>query len=261
MKNKILTTSCLAAALVVVSATQVATAGVTANAAATSNYVWRGLTQSGNASAVSGGLDYEAPMGFSVGTWVSDTAFGSQELDVYGGWGMKFGPVGFNVGAIAYIYPQYNAADDPATTDDERDVNWAEGSVGVSFSAGPVDLSGKVNFSPNVFGTEEKGVYIEFGAETAMPGFKDTTLAVHVGNYTFDVDATDASKATFNPAKETSSGYDDYTDVSVSISHDAWTFAISDTNLESDSKKGTDFSLDDRAKFTVTYAKEFTLLK
>ncbi len=265
MKTKAIKMTCLAGALLAASTvSQVATAGVSANAAATSNYVWRGLTQTDNGSAVSGGLDYEAPFGLYVGTWVSNTAFGSQELDIYGGWSTKFGPVGFDVGAIYYLYPQYNASDDPATTDDERDVNWIEGYVGASMTAGPVDISAQINLSTNVFGTEEKGVYVEAGAEMAMPGLKDTTLGVHVGSYTFDVDATDATKAGFNPAKETSSGYDDYIDISVSIAYDAWTFALSDTNLESDSKDadGNDeFYLDDRAKFTVTYARDFTLLK
>jgi uncharacterized protein (TIGR02001 family) len=262
MKTKAIKMTCLAGVLLAASAaSQVATAGVSANAAATSNYVWRGLTQTGNAGAVSGGLDYEAPFGLYAGTWVSDTAFGSQELDIYGGWSTEFGPVGIDVGAIAYLYPQFHGTDDPATEDDESTVNWVEAYVGASVAAGPVDISGQVNVTQDVFGTGESAVYIEAGAETPMPGLKDTTLAVHVGSYTFDVDETDASKATFDPSKETSSLYDDYIDVSVSLAYDAWTFTVSDTTLESDATKGIAFDDDDRAKFFVTYARDWTLLK
>lgn len=267
MKTKAIKLTCLAGALLAASiSSQVATAGVSANAAATSNYVWRGLTQSANLSSVSGGLDYEGPFGISVGTWVADTAFGSQELDVYGGWSTSFGPVGFSVGAVYYAYPQYHSGgDNPATANDERTVNWLEVNVGASVTAGPVDISAQVNISQDVFGTGEQGVYVEVGAETAMPAFKDTTLGVHVGNYAFGVDDADSKAAGFDATKETGSGYDNYTDISVSLAHDAWTFAISDTTLES--KKYTadntdsDFTLDDRAKFTVTYARDFTLLK
>jgi uncharacterized protein (TIGR02001 family) len=260
MKTKAIKMTCLAGALLAASiSSQVATAGVSSNAGATSNYVWRGLTQTGNGSAVFGGLDYEAPFGLSVGTWVSNSAFGSQELDIYGGWSTEFGPVGFSVGAVYYIYPQFNDEDDPATADDENDANWAEVYVGASVSAGGVDISGQVNVSQDVFGTEEQGVYVEVGAEMPMPAFKDTTLAVHAGSYNFAVDASEERKAGFDDTKETSSGYDNYVDVSVSLSHDAWTFTLSDTTLESDNND--QFADDDRAKFTVTYAKDFTLLK
>lgn len=259
MKNKVVKIACMASVLVAASATQVATAGVSANAAATSNYVWRGLTQSANLGAISGGLDYESSVGVYAGTWVSDTAFDSQELDVYAGWSTQLGPIGLDVGAIAYIYPQFHGTDDPATANDENDANWVEAYVGVSATVGGVDLSGQLNVSQDVFGTGEQGVYGEVGAEMAMPGFADTTVAAHVGSYTFAVDANDANDVNFNPADETGSGYDNYVDVSLSLAHKEWTFTVSDTTLESDNNN--EFDADDRAKFTVTYAKDFTLLK
>ncbi|MFV1993388.1 MAG: TorF family putative porin, partial [Acidiferrobacterales bacterium] len=92
MKNKAIKMACLAGALMTTGiASQIASAGVIANAAATSNYVWRGVTQTANGAAISGGVDYNAPFGIYVGTWVSNTAFGSQELDIYAGWAKDFG--------------------------------------------------------------------------------------------------------------------------------------------------------------------------
>ncbi len=265
MKSKAIKMTCLAGALLVASTvSQIATAGVIANAAATSNYVWRGVTQTENSSAISGGVDYNAPFGLYVGTWVSNTAFGSQELDIYGGWAKDFGPVGIDVGAISYSYPQFHGVDDPTTNNNEADTNWLEAYAGVGATVGPVDISGKLNFTQNVFGTKENAMYIEAAAGMALPGVKGATIGAHVGTYIFDVDASDAAKATFNDAKETSSGYDDYVDINVSLSYDAWSFVISDTTLENSAKikaSGTNFNLDDRIKLYVTYAKDFTLLK
>lgn len=243
MKNKLLKISCLAGVLLAAGvASQVATAGVSANAAATSNYVWRGVTQTGNGSAVSGGVDYEAPFGLYVGTWVSNTAWSgsqgtvSQELDVYGGWSTKFGPVGFDVGVIQYMYPQ------------AEDLDWIEVYVGASMTAGPVDISAQINASNDVFGTDENGFYIEFAAETEMKGL---TLAAHVGRYDFEFGDRDETLS----ASETYAGYDDYIDYSISVSKDAFTLAISGTTLDEV------FIDDDDYKVTVTYAKDFTLLK
>ena len=43
-----------------------------ANASMTSNYIWRGLTQTENEAAVQGGIDYAADNGFYIGTWASN---------------------------------------------------------------------------------------------------------------------------------------------------------------------------------------------
>ena len=60
-----------------------------ANAAVTNNYIWRGLTQTENNSAVQGGIDYASDGGFYAGTWVSNVNYGpsdvySYEHDLYG---------------------------------------------------------------------------------------------------------------------------------------------------------------------------------
>ena len=64
-----------------------ALAEVTGNIGATSNYLWRGTTQTNDAAAVQGGIDYAHDSGFYAGTWVSNVDFGdetSYELDLYG---------------------------------------------------------------------------------------------------------------------------------------------------------------------------------
>jgi len=63
--------------------------GISANVAATSNYVWRGMTQSDDAPAIQGGFDLEYK-GFYVGTWGSSVQFGdtttAMEADLYAGY-------------------------------------------------------------------------------------------------------------------------------------------------------------------------------
>jgi uncharacterized protein (TIGR02001 family) len=83
--------------------------GLTANAAITTNYVFRGISQSAKRPAVQGGLDYTvADTGFAVGTWVSSIDFGDDsnlEWDIYGNYNFNLGPVGASVGVIGYVYP------------------------------------------------------------------------------------------------------------------------------------------------------------
>ena len=89
-------------------------AGVSANVGITSDYIWRGMTQSDGIS-VSGGFDYEADNGFYAGVWGANinwgyatddagvlTDYGSgNEFDVYGGYAND----NFDVGFIQYQYP------------------------------------------------------------------------------------------------------------------------------------------------------------
>ena len=81
--------------------------GISANVAATSNYVWRGMTQSDDNLAIQGGVDVDFK-GFYVGAWASsvdfDTTENSTEIDVYLGYAGEFSGVSYDVGFIEYIY-------------------------------------------------------------------------------------------------------------------------------------------------------------
>ena len=83
-------------------------AGLSANAAVTTNYVFRGITQSAKRPAVSAGLDYAIPdTGLAVGTWVSSINFGDDtpmEWDLYANYNFMLGPVNASIGGIGYVY-------------------------------------------------------------------------------------------------------------------------------------------------------------
>lgn len=83
-----------------------AMAGVSMNIGATSNYMWRGYTQSGDDAAISGGLDYAHDSGFYAGTWTSSIGGGQYEIDFYAGFGGDFAEdFAYDVGYIYYMYP------------------------------------------------------------------------------------------------------------------------------------------------------------
>lgn len=237
MKKTAVSVAVVGAALVA----PVASADLSGNVAATSNYVWRGLTQTDGGAAVSGGIDYKAPFGLYVGTWASNTAFGSYEADLYAGFSKEFGPVGLDVGVIGYFYPEDDTVDDVATVGlDESSPEFNEVYLGLSWKM----LSAKVSYSKEFGTSKEAAMYAEVGAEFEVA--KDLKLALHAGKYDFKADtATDA-------------GYimDDYTDFSIGLSKGDFTFTVSDTNLDE-----ATFGGDDDVKVYVTYAREFDLLK
>ena len=81
---------------------------VSANVAFASDYLWRGMTQSGG-PAIQGGFDFEDENGFYAGIWGSNVNFNDgsgSELDYYAGYGFSLGEVGVDIGYIAFDYPQ-----------------------------------------------------------------------------------------------------------------------------------------------------------
>lgn len=92
----------------------------TANIGVTTDYIFRGITQSQHNPAISGGVDYSHASGLYAGTWVSTQQWvktggtdvandpyktsSNLEMDLYGGYKGTVGEVGFDVGAIYYYY-------------------------------------------------------------------------------------------------------------------------------------------------------------
>jgi uncharacterized protein (TIGR02001 family) len=80
---------------------------ITGNLTFTSDYVFRGISQTNEKFAVQGGFDYaHEETGLYAGTWASNVnaGTGSVELDVYGGWKKSFGEFGLDLGYIHYEY-------------------------------------------------------------------------------------------------------------------------------------------------------------
>ena len=81
-----------------------------------SQYIFRGLTQTGREPALQGGVDYSHSSGFYLGSWGSNVSWladggykenSSLEVDIYGGYKNTIGDTGitFDIGALQYLYP------------------------------------------------------------------------------------------------------------------------------------------------------------
>ena len=95
---------------------------LTANAGLTSNYVFRGFTQSDDGPAIQGGIDYAPSNGFYAGAWAStvdctiaNPCFGGNrngdglEVDLYLGYHAKLKDNwGLDIGYIRYEYTDSN---------------------------------------------------------------------------------------------------------------------------------------------------------
>ncbi len=119
MLSKNLLSAALATTLMAGAITAQAAPEISGNVALTSDYRFRGISQSDESPAIQGGFDIAWDTGIYVGTWGSSVDFdsnrdydGSLELDYYVGWASDLNDnVGVDVGYMYYSYPGDNGAD------------------------------------------------------------------------------------------------------------------------------------------------------
>lgn len=152
---------------------------VSFNAALTSDYRYRGLSQSRLKPALQGGADFvNNPSGFYVGTWLSTIKWisdaggdGDIEWDIYGGKKGEIAPgITYDVGGLYYLYP----------------------SNGLPTSANTFELYGQVGYGPgyikyshsttNLFGTSDSKAsgYLDVGANIDL--MEGLVLNLHAGH-------------------------------------------------------------------------------
>ena len=85
------------------------------NVALSNDYVWRGMTQTSEEPAISGGFDIAGENGLYFGTWASNVEFGdgaALELDWYAGYSGEIeSGVSYDFGYLAYTYPGEDSLD------------------------------------------------------------------------------------------------------------------------------------------------------
>ena len=140
-------------------------AGVSANVSFTTDYIWRGMTQS-DGPAVQGGFDYEADSGFYAGFWGSNVNFNNgngQELDYYAGYGFSLGDVGVDVGYITYDYPD----SDPDLKFEEIYLGFSFGDLGLTYASGQDEAPDYIEVSYGIGPVSfSYGDYDEYGENT-----------------------------------------------------------------------------------------------
>jgi uncharacterized protein (TIGR02001 family) len=159
-----------------------ASAEFSGNVALTTDYVWRGISQTDQDPAIQGGFDYEHESGFSIGTWASNVEFGddtNMELDVYGGYGTEFEGIGLSVGYIAYNY----------SNGDQWDFD--EVNIGASYGIFSAMISTDLD--------DDIGTYYEAALDFEVgDGFG---IGLHIGEYDLD-NAGDVTDWSIGVSKE-----------------------------------------------------------
>ncbi|MGB7598581.1 MAG: TorF family putative porin, partial [Gallionella sp.] len=242
MKSKLLNSLILAALTVpaVAMADTAPASPFSGNISLTTNYLYRGISQTGGKPAVQGGFDYANPNGFYVGTWgsniswISDAATtagatnsttavagasgASLELDTYGGYRGSFATdYSFDVGFLRYNYLGYYS---PGMT--KADTNEIYGMIGWKwFTLKYSNSLGDTFGVPSASGTN----YIDLSASYTPDG-TDITLGAHYGKQNYKGSAADLDK---------SIGLDpSYSDYKLSVSKPwgayVWAAAYSSTN-------------------------------
>ena len=146
-----------------------------ASVALSSDYMWRGGSQTDNEMALSGSFDYGHASGFYAGAWASnvDYSVGTDkahlEVDVYAGYTFEaYDGIAYDLGMMRYVFTGTDGAD------------WNEYYAAISYSA----FSLKVSHTEDFGGKDEKATHYLLGFNYDLP--MDVALHVNYAFYDFD---------------------------------------------------------------------------
>lgn len=177
---------------------------ISANVGMTSDYLFRGISQTGHDPAIQGGFDFAHDSGFYVGVWGSNVgwiedyqgyASGNMEFDLYGGFRGGFAEdFTYDLGAIQYYYPGTRGA---ITNADTTELYAALGYKWVTAKYSYVASNGAFGFA-NADGSN----YLDISASLPV-GDTGLTAGAHWGTFSFK-----------------NNGAQDYDDWKLSLSYD-----------------------------------------
>ncbi|WP_338663408.1 TorF family putative porin [Pararoseomonas sp. SCSIO 73927] len=162
---------------------EIESAGLTVGVTPTvsSDYLFRGVSQTRNRPAVQGTIDIQHTTGLYVGAFASNVTFlgtnARQEIDALAGWRTTFAGVSLDIGGIAYTYPGYDNA--PGAYDLQYFELAAKASYEIPNLPVPVKVLGAFNWSPNYQLESGDSFYVEGGVEIGLP--YNFTLAGRAG--------------------------------------------------------------------------------
>ena len=189
------------------------------NVGLTTDYRYRGISQSRLKPAIQGGADYAFSNGFYLGVWASsikwikDAGGGANaEIDLYGGYkGEISKDLTYDVGVLTYQYPGHDLAVSPNTTE-----------IYGALTFGPATLKYSHSVS-NLFGF----------ADSKNSGYLDLSATFDVGYGVSLVPHVGYQKVRHNPEA-------DYTDVSLTASKEVFPgLTVSLAGFANDTKGST----------------------
>lgn len=145
---------------------------VSGSAALTTDYRFRGVSQSAGDPAVQAGITVSHKSGFYIGAWGSSIdlgsdTYGSTELDLFGGWtGEVASGLTLDAGLLYYSYPNGHLGD----------AEFFEPYASISGQAGPAKIKVGMNYAweqdalPNYFdGSKDDNLYVYGNVDIAIP--------------------------------------------------------------------------------------------
>jgi uncharacterized protein (TIGR02001 family) len=207
-----------------------------ASVALTTDYVWRGISQTNNDPAIQGQFDLSHESGFYIGAWASNVEFAdgsktSLELDAYAGFSREtdFGGIlptalTYDIGFLHYEFPATSGSN----------INEVYFGAGVS----PVD-----NLNVGVYYYHDLGLqnkfangYVDMAADYTLPDWAGgVTLLAHAGHY------------------DRKAGADDYWDWKLGVAKDLAGFNFEVAYMDTDGASAGNLS-DGRVVATVSRA-------
>lgn len=169
------------------------------NVTLASDYLYRGISQTGTSPAIQGGFDLSHASGLYAGVWASSISWlgdagvasnAGTEIDTYAGYKGTAGDIGYDAGFLRYNYPgEYG-------TNTKADTNEIYGALSYSI------VTAKLSYSlGDLFGVADASgsTYVEVNAGYTLP---DTgiTLGAHYGKQTYSGTTVD-SAATYSDYK------------------------------------------------------------
>ncbi len=210
----------------------------------TTDYVFRGVSNTQNDPAAQGSLDYTFK-GFYVGIWGSNTDFsdGGIEIDYYGGYAGEVGNFGYDLMAIYYTYPSQGSS---------PSLDFIEGHLGLTYKFAGIMLEPTIgagySFSPDFSGEDGSGNYVNATLDFTLP--YDFTLGGEVGYQDVEGDESTGN----NLGMDGKDGYD-YWHWRVSLTKDIpqwFTLDLSYHDTDDDAQDFFGSIADDRFVFTVS---------
>jgi uncharacterized protein (TIGR02001 family) len=134
---------------------------ITATATVVSDYRFRGVSSSDRDPAAQGSLDVSFH-GFYAGAWASSIAGYADtnvELDLYAGYAGAAGPIEYEIGAIAYLYPGGDGTG-----------NVYEGTGSLSYTLGPATAKLSLAYAPDQENLAGDNFYLSAEGRVGIPG-------------------------------------------------------------------------------------------
>ena len=212
------------------------------NAAVTSDYVFRGISQTKGKPAVSGGIDAASGMLYA-GAWLSNVDFGptagdpenktNLEYDLYAGVKPVLEGINLDFGVIYYGY---------ASSPSVANYAYWEGKIAASKAIGDATIGGAFYYSPEFFGKTGAAYYYEANAAYVLP-----------------IKATVSGAIGYQDLEEEKAGITGYTTWNVGLTYPLNDNIGIDVRYSGTDSEGTDFYTDKFAgdRFTASLKAAF----